>query len=200
MKLITRNTLLFITIALAYAFVTTQLNAQVYKTVDENGNVTYTDQPPKDGSHPITLKPISVIEAPTYEAKTPAGDSDVTEEEAREKPLRFLRKHYEDFEIVSPKNEESIWYTEGVITVAWGTGNPVEPGMQVTISVDGASQPPTGERVLAIEGLERGEHTVTAELKDARNRSIATAAPVIFFIRQPNIYSNKPRPTPRSGG
>ena len=40
--------------------------AQVYKTVDENGNVVYTDQPPADGSRPIKLKELSVIEAPVY--------------------------------------------------------------------------------------------------------------------------------------
>lgn len=173
------------------------LTAQVYKTVDENGNVVYTDQPPMDGSKPVELRPLSVIEAPEY--KTPAGDQNVAEEEEEEKPLRFLRKYYEDFAIVSPQPDESIWYSENVITVAWGVANAPQPGMQVIISVDGRAQPPTGERVVAFTGLERGEHTATAELRDARNRRIATAQPVTFFIRQPNIYTNAPRPTPRGG-
>ena len=200
MKLITLKTLFLIPIVLSLTLVAAPLSAQVYKTVDKDGNVIYTDQPPKDGSRPIELKPISVIEAPTYETAAPAGYGDAAGEEAKEKPLRFLRNHYKDFAIVSPRSEEAVWYSQEVITVAWGTGNPVEPGMQVTVTVDGARQTPTSERVIPITGLERGEHTVTAELKDARNRSIATATSITFFVRQPNIYTNRPRPTPRGGG
>ena len=45
------------------------VGAQVYKVVDEDGNVTFTDQAPADGSKPVELPPISVIEAPKYETK-----------------------------------------------------------------------------------------------------------------------------------
>jgi hypothetical protein len=202
MKLIIRKALLLILVALALVIATGPLAAQVYKTVDEDGNVTYTDQPPQDGSKPIKLREISVIEAPTYETATPATDQDAASEEVKEKPFRFLRKHYEDFAIFSPRQEESIWYSDsnGIITVAWNAPNPIEAGMQVTVSVDGRAQPATSEPVVAITGLERGEHTVTAELKDSKNRSIATATPVTFFIRQPNIYINRRGPGPRGGG
>ncbi len=36
-------------------FSATPLLAQVYKVVDKDGNVTYTDQPPADGSGPVEL-------------------------------------------------------------------------------------------------------------------------------------------------
>jgi hypothetical protein len=171
-----------------------QAYAQVYKTVDENGNVVYTDQPPKDGSPPIELKPLSVIEAPEY-ARAEPGDAQ--EDEPKQKSIRFLRKHYEGFGIVSPQQEESVWYADGPVAVAWSAPNPLEPGMQVTVAVDGRAQPATREPVVAFVGLERGEHTATAELRDAGNRLIASSEPITFFIRQPNIYMNAPRPTPR---
>jgi hypothetical protein len=201
MKLISRKTLLLIPIALSLFITATPLAAQVYKTVDEDGNVTYTDQPPQDGSKPITLRPISVIEAPTYETATPATEEGAASGEVKGKPLRFLRKHYQDFAIVSPRQEESIWYSDsnGIITVAWSAPNPIEAGMQVTVTVDGRQQPATSEPVIAITGLERGEHTVAAELKDGKNRSIATAEPITFFIRQPNLLINRPRPAPHGG-
>ena len=55
------------------------LMAQVYKVVDKDGNVTYTDQPPGDGSKPVELAPISVIEAPTYEKAPEATAEDDAE-------------------------------------------------------------------------------------------------------------------------
>lgn len=196
MKLLTpRN----VTLVLLLALVSIPLAAQVYKTVDENGNVVYTDQPPSEGSKPIKLRPISVIEAPVYQTAEPAGAGASAEEESKEKPLRVLRKHYEGFAIVSPAQEESIWYANQVVPVAWSTPIPLEEGMTVTVTVDGNSQPPTSEPVVAFTNLERGEHAASAVLRDAKNRVVATAETVTFFIRQPNIYMNAPRPAPHGG-
>ena len=78
----------FITIlaALSLALAASPLMAQVYKVVDKDGNVTFTDQPPGDGSKPIELAPISVIEAPTYE-KAPEATA---EDEAEEKDVALV--------------------------------------------------------------------------------------------------------------
>ena len=197
MKLISLKTLFLIPVTLSLAIASGSLDAQVYKTVDEDGNVTYTDRPPEDGSGPIKLPELSVIEAPVYETAPSSSGADGADEDEKEKPLRYLRKHYADFAIVSPQQGESVWYSQEVISVAWSTQYQLQAGMQVTVSVDGGQEAATADRVIPITGLERGEHTVTAVLKDAKNRSIATAASITFFIRQPNLYSN--RPGPRGG-
>jgi hypothetical protein len=199
MKLVTHKTILLVVITLSLAFLCSPLMAQVYKTVDEDGNVTYTDQPPTDGSKPVKLRPISVIEAPTYEDKSKAVEEGAEGEEGKEMSLRYLRKQYGDFAIVAPQPEESVWYSDNVIAVAWNARYQLQEGMQVTVSVDGKRQAATAEQIIAVTGLERGEHTVTAVLNDAKNRKIATAAPITFFIRQPGLY-NRARPTPRGGG
>ena len=195
MNLMTHKTFLLILIAFSLAIMASPLMAEVYKTVDADGNVTYTDKPPPDGSKPIKLAPISVIEAPTYEkAPDPANAGG----EGEEIPLRDLRKIYRDFAIISPQSEESVWRPDGPVAVAWSVGNPLQQGMQVSIYLDGAKQATTTEQIIPLAGLERGEHTLTAELRDAKNRMIASAVPVTFFIQQPNIYTNRARP--RGGG
>jgi len=200
MKLITHKILFSILVAIALAITASPLAAQVYKTVDEDGNVTYTDQPPSDGSAPIKLRPISVIEAPIYE-KAPRADEEGAEGEGgKEMSLKYLRKNYKDFAIVAPQQEESVWHPDEAITVAWNVGYQLQEGMNVTVYVDGALQATTTEQIIPVSGLDRGEHTVTAELKDARNRKIATAKPVTFFVRRPNLYNNRPRVTPHGGG
>lgn len=197
MKLTSCKTLFLLTLALSMA-VASPLLAQVYKTVDEDGNVVYTDQAPKDGSAPMELPPLSIIEAPTYEnAEGPIPEGDEGEG-GKEMSLRHLRKNYEDFAIIAPLDEETIYQSEGIITTAWNARYQLQPGMQVTVSVDGVEQTTTSEQIIPLAGLERGEHTVTAVLTDARNRRIAIAEPVTFFVRQPNLYS-RPRPTPRGG-
>ena len=195
MKLMTHKTFLLILIAFLLAIMAGPLTAQVYKTVDKDGNVTYTDQPPPDGSKPIKLAPISVIEAPIYEK---APDPAKAGAEGEEIPLRDLRRMYRDFAIISPQSEESVWHPDGPIAVAWSVGNPLQQGMQVTVFLDGKKQATTTDQIIPVTGLERGEHKVSAELKDAKNRRIATAEPITFFIQRPNIYTNRPRP--RGGG
>lgn len=193
MKLVTYKTFLLILITISLAITASGLAAQVFKIVDEDGNVTYTDKRPKDGSRPIKLRPISVIEAPTYKKASPATEENSETEDKTEMPLRYLRKHYEDFAIVSPRPEQSIWNPQQPINVAWNSRYQLQQGMQVKIMVDGTEQATTSDKVILVSGLERGEHTVTAELKDANNRNIATAEPLTFFIRKPSVFINGPR-------
>ena len=170
--------------------------AQVYKVVDKDGNVTFTDQPPGDGSKPIELAPISVIEAPIYEKAPEATAEDDAE---KKMSLSYLRKNYKDFAIISPQQEESVWKPDGPISIAWNTQYALQEGMQVTVYLDGKIHTTTAQQVVAVTGLDRGEHTTKAELRDSKNRVIATTESVVFFVRQPGLY-NRPRVGPRGGG
>ena len=196
MKLNTHKTYILVLAALFLVLATTPLAAQVYKVVDKDGNVTYTDQPPGDGSKPVDLKPISVVETPVYEApaKAEAGA------EGEQLSLRDLRRMYRDFSIVAPQSEESIWHPDAPVTVAWNTGKPLKTGMKVSVSVDGKLQAATTDQIIPVAGLERGEHRVTAELKDGNNQRVASAEPIVFFVRRPSAINNRPQVSPHGGG
>ena len=191
MKLFTHKTFLMMLITFSLVLTASPLMAQVYKVVDENGNVTFTDRPPADGSKPMDLPPLSVIETPVYQVPS---NQVATEEEDEEIPLKTLRRDYRDFAIISPLAEASIWAPEQAVSIAWNVGKQLQAGMKVTIFVNGKLLTTSSQPIIPAGVLERGEHTVTAQLKDARNRTIATAAPVTFYVRQPNVYSNRARP------
>jgi hypothetical protein len=136
-----------------------------------------------------------VIETPTYEQPAKA---DVKGEESKEMSLKYLRKHYADFAIVSPQQEESVWHPDAAMPVAWSTRYQLQEGMQVTIYIDGKQQSKTSDQIIPVPELDRGEHKVEAQLTDSRNRKIATAEPITFFVRRPGLYQ-RARPTPRGG-
>ena len=106
MKTVIYMRLITVIVALSLALAASPLMAQVYKVVDEDGNVTYTDQAPGDGSKPVELAPISVIEAPTYEK---APEATAGDEGEKEMSLSYLRRNYKDFAIISPQQEESVY-------------------------------------------------------------------------------------------
>jgi hypothetical protein len=186
MKRLMVKTFFLILMACALAMATNAMSADVYKVVDEDGNVTYTDKPPPDGSKPIKLAPISVVEAPTYEQPKKA---DAEGEESKEMTLGYLRNHYSDFAIVSPQQEESVWHPEAAMPVAWSTRYQLQEGMQVTVYVDGKQIAKTSDQIIPVSNIERGEHKVEAQLTDTKNRRIATAEPVTFFVRRPGLYN-----------
>ena len=192
MKMIADKSRFFLLMALLMMLAAAPLAAQVYKTVDADGNVTYTDQPPKDGSGPIELAPISVTETPNYET-APKKSAKAEEDGNNKQSLKTLRRKYSDFAIVAPQSEESVWHPESAVPVAWGTGAQLQEGRKVSVSVDGREQAITNAQVVPVPGLDRGEHVVTAELLTASNQKIATAEPVTFFVRRPSVNRVRPR-------
>lgn len=163
------------------------IRAEVYKVVDEHGNVTYTDQAPGPDARPMVLRELSVI-SPQVGAQ-PAGseasaDADADGGEQELMSVRELRRAYRDFRIVSPMQEQHVWGTGNDVTIAWSAQYPLQPGMMVTIYLDGQAQEPTTQSAITVASMDRGEHKVYAELVDSRNRRIALSETVTFFVRQ----------------
>jgi hypothetical protein len=104
---------------------------------------------------------------------------------------------YKDFRITSPLQEETFWGTANAVVVSWGSSAPLQPEMKVRFVVDGAAQAGTGDGMLALT-LNRGEHTVSADLLDGRGKKIASTEKVTFFIKQHAEVANAPKPTPRN--
>ena len=172
------------TLLLSYFFVA---QAQVYKVVDKDGNMTYTDQAPQDGSGPMNLPEISVIKTvPTAPAATVTAD----EAEVIIPPTpRQLRKIYRDFSITRPAQQETFWGTENKVVVSWTSKLQLQPQMSVRLFVDGVARATT-QSSFAVLALERGEHKVHAELLDERGRRLIDTELITFFVKQNSVRTN----------
>jgi hypothetical protein len=163
---------------------------EIFKVVDEDGNVTFTDQRPSGEAEPVDLPPLSVISTDIQVPETPAQDA-AAAEEPKPPTTRELKKQFRDFRIIQPQNEETFWGTANTVVVTWGSDEEIPPTMSVMLYVDGEGQkaPATGGVTLT---LERGEHQVYAELRDERNRRIVTTDTVTFFVKQHSVNFNRP--------
>lgn len=167
---------------------------EIYKVVDKDGNVTFTDQRPSDTAQPIDLPPLSVIES-DIQVPEPAAATDEEAAEVREPTPRELRRQYADFRITQPAQEETFWGTANTVVVAWGSSQPPLPDMTARLYVDGEPQdvPAVGNVSLT---LDRGEHKVYAELLDARKRRIVATETVTFFVHQHSVGFGRPAASP----
>jgi len=169
---------------------------EIYKVVDKDGNVTYTDQRPAANAQPIDLPPLSVIETDTPPPVDP--ESAAGTEEPQPPTTRELRNQFRDFRITRPLQEETFWGTANTVVVTWESSQPIPPQMSVLLYVDGKSQvaPVAGGVSLT---LDRGEHQVYAELRDERNRRILTTETITFYVKQASVGNNRPVATPHGG-
>jgi hypothetical protein len=168
---------------------------EVYKVVDKDGNVTFTDQRPSSDAQPMVLPELSVIETDVdvLESDTSQGEMEASD------PLpltpRELRRKYRDFRIISPEPDETFWGTANSIVVSWGSSQPIEDNLTVMLIVNGEAQaaPAEGSATLTFD---RGEHSVSAELRDARNRRIMATDTVTFYVKQHSANFNRPAISP----
>jgi hypothetical protein len=173
------------------------VQGDIYKVVDKDGNVTFTDQPPTDGAQPMDLPPLSVIETNVQVPETAAADT--AAEEPKPPTIRQLKKQFRDFRITRPQPEETFWGTANSVVVSWGSSQPIPQNMSARLFVDGAGQNAPAQGGVTLT-LDRGEHQVYAELRDEQNRRIATTDTVIFFVKQHSANFRRPAVGPRNRG
>ena len=167
----------------------------IYKVVDKDGNVTFTDQPPNDAAQPLDLPPLSVIETDMQVPETPAAGTAADEPEPP--TIRQLKKQFRDFKITRPQPEETFWGTANSVVVSWGSSQPIPQNMSARLFVDGAGQNAPAQGGVTLT-LDRGEHQVYAQLRDEQNRRIATTDTVTFFVKQHSANFNRPAVGPRN--
>jgi hypothetical protein len=187
------NTLILLVILLFSSAAFAQ--GDIYKVVDKDGNVTFTDQPPNDAAQPLDLPPLSVIETDIQVPETPAAGS--AAEEPKPTTVRELRKQFRDFKITRPQPEETFWGTANSVFVSWGSSQPIPQSMSAMLFVDGAGQSASAMGGVTLT-LDRGEHQVYAQLRDEQNRRIVTTDTVTFFVKQHSANFNRPAVGPRN--
>lgn len=152
----------------------------LYKWVDQQGNVHYSDKP-QPGAKKLKLAPASTFTAPVPGEAPGATDSDHQFSDDQASGSDKQKAAYTEFKIASPQANEVLWNVTSVtVTVS------VQPGFQsgdkVTITLDGkVVESDTG--TATFDDLERGEHSVSANLQ-AADGTVMVAQPITFFIQR----------------
>jgi hypothetical protein len=134
----------------------------IYRVVDKDGNVTYTDQKPSDDASPIDLPEINVISesAPEVEQwiEPESLPSDI-------EPFRMT--------MAEPADGSVIANTEGQIDVRLDSNLDIPPAAQLVIYLNDQPQLPVRTLELTLTGLEPGQYRLHAELQTPSGRKLA---------------------------
>lgn len=152
--------------------------APVYRHVDAQGNVVYSDEPGA-GSR-VDLKPITVVDPTGGETRANPHRSVAPEAAAVE---------YERFVITSPGDQQTLPTGQaGTVQVKLAIEPALQRGDRVQLRVDDkVSQSPMHTSVFVLSQLSRGEHRLQAELVDARGQVRLSTPPVTLYVQRASV-------------
>jgi hypothetical protein len=174
-------------------------SAPAWRWVDANGQVHYSDTP-VPGATQVELsgaqtfgtaqRPPAAVRSAGQSPANPAGRSE----------------SYRTFNIVSPKQQETLWNVGTVVNVQVQLDPPLKPSHLLDVYVDGQRRNlNTAGTELTLEDIYRGVHTIQAVVLDASGAEVIRSLATTFMVQQSSVQNptndspvrpNPPRPTP----
>lgn len=171
------------------------VQADVYKSVDENGEVIFSDQPTPNAQR------MKLPELPTYKALPVPGFSSSPKPAPAASP-------YDSLKIVAPENDATIRDNQGVVRVEVALEPPLmrKQGHKIQFYLNGEPHGiPVATTSISFSNLDRGSYTLTTSVVDASGAVLMTSDPVVFHLHResvlnPNspLHKPKPKPLPKS--
>ncbi len=175
----------------------------VYKTVDADGVVHYSDTPPSKNAKPIVLPPIQVVGPARGSASSSSAPSSAVPsgpDMTGAAPLSVS--------IVSPAPDETFRGDDRTLPVSVRMNQPLPDGYGLLYLLDGTARNDKPTRALnySMDGVERGEHMLTVVTINGGGKEVGRAAPVIVHMKPPTVQltqerkaerdANRPNPRP----
>ena len=197
--LLNPNQLLLATLVLVTAVSLTWApgaHTAIYKTTDADGNVVFTDVPPKDDAESLEL-----IQGNSYRPESPAPASVVpvgaedTAEDAEDMPAAG----YDKITITSPANDEAVRENTGniAVNVSLNPALDTSSGHRVQVLVDGQVAGEAASATVSLQNIDRGTHPLIAQVIDANNSVLASSDAVVVHLQRYSILNAPPRKTPK---
>jgi Domain of unknown function (DUF4124) len=184
-----------IRLALILVFSVASLGAasgQIFRTVDANGNVVFTDIPPVDrtgqaASTQVTVPQVNTV--PGVPAPVPQSNS---------APAATSPGYYTQFRVVSPANDATIRDNAGNVRVELAIAPQLRPDHRMLLLLDGSPTQITAVNgVFELANVDRGTRTVRARVVDRAGSVIIESDPTTFHLMRVAVAPTVPIAPPR---
>ncbi|HOY22617.1 MAG TPA: DUF4124 domain-containing protein [Cellvibrio sp.] len=160
--------------------------AEIYKTVDKNGRVTYTDVPPVNTeAKPLELKSINSLPSPTAIPNTSLSNSGVSDD----------TNEYQ-VQITAPENGTTLMADERSVMIAISLNQNLNAGDLFVYKIDGDTLITTREMSYTIVEPPRGEHSLTVDVINPDGEILAQSNAITLLVMRP-LPKQKAVPVPK---
>ncbi len=153
--------------------------ADIYRSVDENGNIVFSDTP-SEGAEKIDVEEAQTVESP------------------RTKPFKYEPPEsepappYKQVAIISPENDKSVRANSGDISVKIAVNPALRLNHQLEVLMDG-NQVASGRAMsVDLENVARGTHTLQARVIARNGKTIMSSEPVTFHLLRHSVQHPNP--------
>ena len=148
---------------------------QIYRTVDKDGKVIFTDVP-SEGSEKIELKETTTIKSlntePSSSVSAPAPQQSIS---------------YKSCSILAPADEESIRDNAGNVSVQVAIVPVLQPGHEVVVYLDGMEKLTGTGNTFNLENIDRGTHQVRASVRDPDGHIVISSKSTTFHLQRQSV-------------
>jgi len=166
-----------------------QAHAEVYKSINADGDVVYSDTPTQ-GAERLKMPAL-----PTYTPPPVAAPSFTP------KPAPEKSDYYKSFAFVSPTNEETIRNNLGILNIQVSLSPALLGRLRHRVQFFLNGEPygtPVGNTSLTISNLDRGEYTLSATVVDTDGNTLISTGDIVVYMKRHSIL-NPPFPPPPGG-
>jgi hypothetical protein len=165
---------------------------KVYKVIQPDGTVMFTDTPPADGSgEEVDVQPLNTT--PPLASPTEAFD---------DTPAAELEQGYSEFRITSPGDDAAIRDNAGNVNVDLKINPSLRAGDTIELTLDGQSIGGGRKTAITLTNMDRGTHSLQALVKNASGKVVARSNSVTFTLQRRSkiLQPSPPRAQPSGGG
>lgn len=168
-------------LTLPLLFATSNISAEMYKWVDKEGNISYSDIPPFKGAQELEAPPLNSIPTPVLNKNKPQTDA-VQEEEKAEKPTQ-----YSYLKITSPEHDATIRNNQGTFSISF-TNKPaldVKQGHYFSVSMDGKTVQNKLQSASAhFSNIDRGSHKIGVKIHDKQGKVLRKSKGITIHLHR----------------
>lgn len=161
--------------------------AELYKKVDEQGNITYSDVP-SGAAKPVQPPGLTTYGTPSQHKQPAKKPTDAT------KPLAIT--NYTALAITSPANDDVLHENSGTVTLKINVTPPLDAnaGHKLIVLLDQKSAAEAQSADITLKEVDRGAHALKVQITDAAGRVMKESAEINFQLhRGPTAATRKAR-------
>lgn len=158
-------------------------SAEVYRWVDEDGLIHFSDRP-HEGAETVVLPQAQSFSAPAVSRR-----QQIAEAEAETDPSEF--DGYKSLRIIRPGQDEVLWNTGGLVDVQVDPEPQLQSGHNIQLFLDGqrVSGLAGGQRTFQLSEVYRGAHSLRAEIHDADGNGLFQSVAITFTVQQTSVQN-----------
>ena len=189
-----KNIALALMVLLTTGLLSNSSSAAIYKTVDKDGNVIFTDVPPKDKSETVKVETNNTYKETVSPAADVGTTAQASEDLDSETPAETV---YTGLSIVSPTQDEAVRENAGNLTILVSADPDVDTGNghRLEVLMDGAVIGSPSGGSMTLSNVDRGTHQLNAQIVNSDGEVLIRSSAIEFhMLRASRLINPKPSP------